>query len=98
MNCFRASLNLENIEIWSSDLFFHKNDVLIDIKSSLVEISNLLNDFSILNEDEIKKTLNSAFKYLKDKGIYKNLEHRLDFFIYEMEIWDSITEKNMLKK
>ncbi len=95
MNCFRASLNIENIEIWSSDLFYHKKDVLLDIKTSLIEISKLVQDFSILTEDEIKQTLKSGYKFLKEKGTYKNKEQELDFFIYEMEIWESIAEKKI---
>lgn len=96
MKCYRASFNVGNVEVWSSDLFFHKKDVITDIDMSLDEIAEEILGFSYtISEDEIDKILNHAVKSLKRNGYFKDKDKNLDFFIIDEFIWKDIIDREM---
>ena len=95
MKCYTASFNVGNIEVWSSDLFFHKKDVLIDVENSLDEIAMEVSGFSNLSETEIIETLEQALKKMKRIGEYKSKKNNFDFFILEQYVWKDIQDREI---
>ncbi|MDR0792433.1 MAG: hypothetical protein LBE82_03930 [Chitinophagaceae bacterium] len=95
MKCYTASFNVGNVEIWSSDLFFHKKDVLIDIEESLDEIAEEISEFSFLSENEIIEILKRALKSIKRTSIYQDKENNFDFFILEQYVWKNIQDREI---
>ena len=96
MKCYRASFNVGNVEVWSSDLFFHKKDVITDIDMSLDEIAEEILGFSYtISEDEIDKILNRAVKSLKRNGYFEDKDKNLDFFIIDEFVWKDIIDREM---
>ena len=98
MICYCASFNVGNMEVWSSDLFFHKKDVLTDVEESLEEILEEISEWSFLPEEKIIKSLDCALKSLKKNGAYKDKENNFDFFILEQHVWKDIQEREIFTK
>ena len=97
MKCYSASFNVGNMEVWSSDLFFHKKDVIEDIEMSLDEIAYELSEtlYLHLSENETNEILVAAIKSLRRNGVYKNKDNNFDFFILEQYIWKNIKEREI---
>jgi hypothetical protein len=98
MKCYNASFNVGNMEIWSSDLFFHKKDVLLDIEESLDEIAMEIAEFIFLPENKINEILEKALKKMKRTGEYKDNENNLDFFILDQYVWKDMLDKIIFTK
>jgi hypothetical protein len=98
MKCYCASFNVGKIEVWASDLFFNKKDVLIDIEESLEEIVEEISGELYLEEEEIIKSLNHAIQSMKKNGIYKDKDKNFDFFILEQYIWKNRQDREIFTK
>ena len=98
MKCYTASFNVGNIEVWSSDLFFYKKDVLVDVENSLDEIAMQISEFSALSENEIVEILERAVKKMKQTSEYKDKENNFDFFILEQYIWKDVQDKEIFTR
>ena len=90
---YRASFCVDNAEVWTSDLFLSKEDVLLDIENELDQIIMVVSDISSLPESEISKILDKAIKKIKRIDSYLDSENGFDFSISNACLWENIKEK-----
>lgn len=87
--CFYVSLNVGDVEVWSSNLYSNKEAALLETENSKDEITEQISIFSfnILNDAETFEMLEEAIIDLIQYGTFREIESKLDFFVLEQPIF-----------
>ncbi|MDR2205104.1 MAG: hypothetical protein LBE36_02945 [Flavobacteriaceae bacterium] len=94
--CYKASFNIGNVEVWSSELFLDKESIFMEIEDFKDEIIERIECFSFLDEEEICDILKSAILDLKKYETYTDKSNNFDFFILEKPILKNYKQKNYI--
>jgi hypothetical protein len=87
MKCFRASFNVENVEVWCTELYRDKKNVLLEIDKSKDEILERIDCFSMsASKEELGGLWDEVILDIKKHEKYENKINRFDFFILEHAI------------
>lgn len=97
LKCYLASFNVGNVEVWSSELYFEKQSVLIEVGESADDIVEAISNVTFLSDSEIYESLKNAIKGLNETDSFKDKEKNFDFFILEQIVWKTIQDRYLHK-
>ena len=95
MECYSASFNVGNVEVWGTNLYLDKNSVSLEIEASKDEIIERIDDYSLsVTEEKLDSIWNEVILNIKKYGKYKDKINELDFFILEQPILEKFERCN----
>jgi len=95
MECYSASFNVGNVEVWESDLYSDKSQVFLEIENSKDEIFEQIDCFSVsVTEEELNSVWNEIVSDIKTYGTYKNRMNEFDFFVLARAVREKFEPRN----
>jgi hypothetical protein len=94
--CYRAVFNVDNVDVWSSEMYLDKDAIFDEIEETKDEIADAISgescDYSVEDDPAMQEMLTRAFTALRNGDHYQEKENLLDFFILEQPIWKNRKE------